>query len=128
MGKPRDFFDSWFAKDPMSTLRSIYYLPRSESTVKSDELSSDDFKLTTPPHADSGFLTLLATFGMPGLQVKIDGEFRSVKPVDNTLVVNLGETFARITNFKVKATVHQVVDIGVVRYSSPFFCDPKFST
>lgn len=46
----------------------------------------------------------------------------------NTLVVNLGETFERITNFKVKATQHQVLDIGTERYSSPFFCDPKYSS
>jgi len=36
LGKPRDFFDKWFEKDSLSTMRSIYYKPRSESSVKSD--------------------------------------------------------------------------------------------
>mmetsp|Transcript_5750 Transcript_5750/g.7762 ORF Transcript_5750/g.7762 Transcript_5750/m.7762 type:complete len:100 (+) Transcript_5750:775-1074(+) len=33
-------------------------------------------------------------------------------------------TFERITNFTLKATMHQVVDIGVERFSCPFFLDP----
>ena len=41
--------------------------------------------------------------------------------------MNLGEVFERITNFKLKATFHRVLDIGVERYSSPFFVDPKYS-
>lgn len=72
-------------------------------------------------------MTLLTTFGFPGLQVKIDGEFKSIKPEPNCIVVNLGETFERITNFKMKATLHRVLDIGVIRYSSPFFVDPKYT-
>lgn len=71
-------------------------------------------------------MTLLTTFGYPGLQVLIDGEYRSIKPEPNCLVINLGETFQRITNFKMKATWHRVLDIGVKRYSSPFFVEPKY--
>ena len=50
-----------------------------------------------------------------------------MKPLPNHLVVNLGEVFERITNFTLKATMHQVVDIGVDRYSCPFFLDPRSS-
>jgi isopenicillin N synthase-like dioxygenase len=67
LGKPRDFFKSWFEKDSLSTFRSIMYLPRCKSVVKQDKLSSESLKLTTPAHADTGFLTLLTTFGYPGL-------------------------------------------------------------
>jgi isopenicillin N synthase-like dioxygenase len=127
LGKDVDFFVPWFDNECLSTFRSIHYLPRGQADVRSDQLSEDDLKLTTPAHADSGFITLLTTFGFPGLQVLIDGEYRSIKPQKNCIVVNLGETFARITNFKLKATSHRVLDIGIERYSSPFFLDPKYT-
>jgi len=34
---------------------------------------------------------------------------------------------SRITNFKLKATKHRVRDIGVERFSSPFFFEPNYS-
>mmetsp|Transcript_66344 Transcript_66344/g.91863 ORF Transcript_66344/g.91863 Transcript_66344/m.91863 type:complete len:120 (+) Transcript_66344:467-826(+) len=104
MGKDRDFFDSWFEKDSLSTFRSIHYLPRAAGVVDSSKLTEEGRKLTTPEHTDSGFITLLTTFSYPGLQVLIDGTYRSIKPEPECLVVNLGDTFARITNFKLKAT------------------------
>ncbi|CAK9042206.1 2-oxoglutarate-Fe(II) type oxidoreductase (Endocrocin synthesis protein D), partial [Durusdinium trenchii] len=127
LGKPNTFFDSWFQDGSLSTFRSIHYQPRSSGVVDSSELGPEALKLTTPEHADSGFLTFLSTFGYPGLQVYIDGEYKSVKPMSNTLVVNLGDTFARITNYRLKATYHRVLDIGRERYSSPLFLEPKYS-
>jgi isopenicillin N synthase-like dioxygenase len=127
LGKEKGFFDAWFEYNSLCTFRSIYYLPREhQNAAKSDKLDSENLKLTTPEHADSGFLTLLTTFGYPGLQVEIDGEYKSIKPKAGCLVVNLGETFQRITNFKMKATMHRVLDIGEPRYSSPFFMDPRY--
>lgn len=63
----------------------------------------------------------------PGLQVEYDGKFRDVKGVKNSIVVNLGATLQRISNFKIKATLHRVLDIGRDRYSSPYFFEPKLS-
>ena len=80
LGFDRFFFHEWFEKDSLSTQRAIHILPRSAGIVDSSKLSADLFKLTTPEHTDSGFLTLLTTFGYPGLQVLMDGEYRSVKP------------------------------------------------
>ena len=59
--------------------------------------------------------------------MEIDGEFRSVKPIYNELVVNLGDCFSRITNFQLKATKHRVLDIGIERFSCPFFLEPKYT-
>lgn len=42
-------------------------------------------------------------------------------------MVNLGDIFSRITNFKLKATKHRVLDIGIERFSSPFFFEPKYT-
>ena len=127
LGKPRNYFDAWFVGGSLSTFRTIHYLPRRAGVVDSSDMSAEDRSLTTPPHADSGFLTFLATFGYPGLQVLVDGKYRSVAPMNNTLVVNLGDTFARITHYRLKATFHRVLDINEERYSSPMFLEPKYS-
>lgn len=58
----------------------------------------------------------------------IDGEYKYVRPEKNNIVVNLGDLFERVTNFRLKATKHRVMDIGVERYSSPFFFEPRSST
>lgn len=41
--------------------------------------------------------------------------------------MNLGETLAHISNYKIKATKHRVIDIGQERYSSAFFLECKHS-
>lgn len=43
-----------------------------------------------------------------------------------TIVVNLGDMISRITDYKLKATKHRVLDIGVERFSSPFFFEPHY--
>jgi isopenicillin N synthase-like dioxygenase len=127
LGKSRYYFDNWFAKDTLSTQRIIHYLPRKDHIVDQSKLSEDELQFTTPIHTDSGFLTLLTTFNYPGLQVEIGDEYRSVRPSKDVLVVNLGDMLSRITNFSLKATKHRVLDIGVERFSSPFFLEPHFS-
>lgn len=100
LGKPADYFDSWFRNDTCSTLRIIHYLPRSSHLVDQERLSAEELKFTTPIHTDSGFLTLLSTFNYHGLQVDIgDGVYKSVRPVAKTLVINLGDMLSRITNY-----------------------------
>ena len=67
LNKDRHFFRDWFEKDSMSTLRSVHLLPRTAGVVDCSELDQKTLKLTTPEHADSGFITLLSTLGYPGL-------------------------------------------------------------
>ena len=69
----------------------------------------------------------MSTLGFPGLQVELNGEYKSVKPQYNQLVVNVGDIMSRITNFQLKATKHRVLDIGIERFSSPFFLEPKYA-
>ena len=45
----------------------------------------------------------------------------------NQIVVNMGTAFQQCTNQQVKATMHRVLDIGIERFSSPFFLRPKFA-
>ena len=67
LGKDRYFFHKWFTHDSLSTQRAIHNRPRKVQIVDSSALSVKDFKLTTPEHCDSGFITILTTFGFPGL-------------------------------------------------------------
>ena len=80
----------------------------------------------TREHVDTSFLTFLTTFHYPGLQVEINGDYKSIRPVKNSIIVNLGEIFSRMTNYRVKATMHRILDIGISRYSSPFFFEPAY--
>ena len=43
------------------------------------------------------------------------------------MLVNLGETLSRIAGGRIKATRHRVIDIGIERFSCPYFSEPKFS-
>ena len=71
-------------------------------------------------------MTLLSTLGYPGLQVLVNDEFKSVRPVKHAFVINIGDMLSRITNYILKATLHRVIDIGDDRYSSPFFFEPHY--
>ena len=126
LGLDRNYFDKFFTNS-LSTFRTIYYKPRLNSEVKQDLLSKESLKLTTPEHTDSGFITILSTFGYEGLQVLHEGKYKSIKPKKNYLIVNFGDILAKITNNKVKATKHRVIDIGIERFSNPFFFDPNYS-
>ena len=55
----------------------------------------------------------------------LNGEYKSVRPTYNSLVVNLGQIFEHITNFQLKATLHRVLDIGIERFSCPFVLMPR---
>lgn len=127
LGKSADYFDEWFVNGSLTTFRNIHYSPRSQSTVDSSQLDQESLKLTTPGHSDSGFMTILTTFGYPGLQVWIDGMYRSVKPVPGVITVNIGDLFAKITGYKLRSTFHRVLDIGRERWSAPCFMEPKYS-
>ena len=56
----------------------------------------------------------------------MDDKFRSVKPMPNAFVINIGDMLSRITNYILKATLHRVIDIGNDRFSSPFFFEPHY--
>ena len=104
LGKSSNYFDPWFKDECSSEFRAIHYKPREAG--KGHTLSQDEHRLVTPPHTDSGFVTLLSTFMYKGLQVEIDGKYRSIQPVKNALVMNIGDTLERISGHKIRATRH----------------------
>uniref|UniRef100_A0A7N0RF48 Fe2OG dioxygenase domain-containing protein n=1 Tax=Kalanchoe fedtschenkoi TaxID=63787 RepID=A0A7N0RF48_KALFE len=77
------------------------------------------------PHTDTDFLTVLHQDGVGGLQVKKDGEWISVKPNPNALIVNIGDLFQAWSNNVCKSVEHRVVtNQQFERYSVAYFMCP----
>jgi isopenicillin N synthase-like dioxygenase len=85
----------------------------------------------TAQHTDYGVITLLATDGVPGLEVRVRGrdEWLAVEAPPGSVVVNLGDMLARWTNDRYVSTPHRVVATGSAeRLSIPFFVNPDPET
>lgn len=82
------------------------------------------------PHTDYGAITLLATDGVPGLEVRPrGGDWAPVAARADHLVVNLGDMLARWTNDRYRSTLHRVTaPPGRDRFSVPFFVNPDPAT
>ncbi|MCX4749881.1 isopenicillin N synthase family oxygenase [Kitasatospora sp. NBC_01287] len=118
IGAPADFYDAAFAGHPHLRLKLVRY-PGS---------APDGGGQGVGAHKDYGFLTLLLTDEVPGLQVEqADGGFLSVPPLPGSFVVNLGELLEVATDGYLKATNHRVVSPPGARerYSVPFFYNPR---
>lgn len=69
-----------------------------------------DLVLGTHGHKDHGCLTvLLQDKDMDGLQVCKDGQWFSVDPIPNALVINIGDQLQMLTNGKYKSALHRGV-------------------
>ncbi len=122
LGAEPDFFAQRMS-DPQCRLRLLHYLP---TTPSADGV----IPVTTDSHTDYGAITLLATDGVPGLEVKPIGQpWTPVVAPPGSLVVNLGDMMARWSNDRYRSTPHRVVGpIGTDRISIPFFINPNAAT
>ncbi len=106
---------------PMALLRGNYY-PERPSWA-----GARDFGIAA--HTDYGCLTLLATDGVPGLEVRMpDGTWDAVNTRPGEFVINFGEMLEFWTAGKVKATEHRVVGSAHERLSVPMFFNPSYDT
>ena len=82
-------------------------------------------------HGDINLITLLMGASASGLEVQAKtGEWVEVTALPEQLVVNVGDMLQRLTNNKLRSTIHRVVnppkkDWNKPRYSIPFFAHPK---
>ncbi|KAB1216986.1 hypothetical protein CJ030_MR4G021335 [Morella rubra] len=81
-------------------------------------------------HSDYGMVTLLATDGVPGLQVCQEKDrqprvWKNVLHLDGAFIVNIGDMMERWTNCLFRSTLHRVMPAGKERYSAAFFLDPN---
>jgi isopenicillin N synthase-like dioxygenase len=66
----------------------------------------------------------------PGLEVFRRDRWWPVEPIENALVINLGDIVQVWSNDRYKAALHRVVvvDPNHERYSIPFFLNPSYET
>ena len=107
--------------DGSATMRMIKY-PVWDGEIKEGQLRANE-------HTDYGTQTLLWRFDdCPGLQLFDDDkdEWTDVPIVENSIVLNIADMFARWTNDLFKSTPHRVVNVAMdrPRYSMPYFVDP----
>lgn len=118
IGRPWDSFDDAF-EVPMALLRGNYYPERPEWA------GEKDFGIAT--HTDYGCLTLLATDGSPGLEVRRrGGGWIPISAPPGVFVINFGEMMQFWSGGEVQATPHRVVGGTAERISVPLFFNPTY--
>ncbi|CAM3378759.1 isopenicillin N synthase family dioxygenase [Zobellia roscoffensis] len=114
------YFDDYI-KNGNSILRPIHYPP-----ITSEPKNA----VRAAAHGDINLITLLMGAHGRGLQVKNhEGEWVDAIARPDQLMINVGDMLSRLTNNKLKSTIHQVVNPpkelwGTSRYSIPFFMHP----
>ncbi len=132
LGLRPDYFDDSF-RHGLSTLRLIRYPSREPAelaTVRDPavwvEFDGVRRYVVGAPHTDSGFVTLLAQDGVPGLQARSRGEeWVDVPPLEGTLAVNFGQVLEQWSAGRIRATEHRVLGSGRERFSIPFFHEAR---
>ncbi|KAH9831391.1 2OG-Fe-II oxygenase [Rhodofomes roseus] len=111
---PENFFDDKTTK-PAAIMRLLYYPPQT-GTV-------DDRVEGIGAHTEYECFTILWQDKIQALQVlNAAGKWIDAVPIPGTLVVNIGDQFARWSNDVLKSTFHRAVNrSGVERYSIPLF-------
>ncbi len=121
---PEDYFD-YKVRHGNSILRPIHYFPiENPDAVPADAVRAAE-------HGDINLITLLMGASADGLQVlRRDGKWIPITALPEQLVVNVGDMLERLTNKKLKSTIHRVVNpprqhMNKPRYSIPFFMHPR---
>ncbi|KAA1246954.1 isopenicillin N synthase family oxygenase [Aquimarina sp. RZ0] len=121
LGLDEFYFDHW-AKNGNSILRPIHYPPISEEPKGAVRAGA---------HGDINLITLLMGASTGGLQVqRKDGTWMDAIPKEDELVINVGDMLERLTNNKLRSTIHRVTNPpkeqwNTPRYSIPFFMHPR---
>ncbi len=114
------YFDPYILQGN-SILRPIHYPPITQEPKKAERAAA---------HGDINLITLLMGAQGKGLQVLTPkGEWIDAIAQEDELIINVGDMLARLTNNKLKSTIHRVVNPpkeswAHSRYSIPFFMHP----
>ena len=107
-----------------SILRAIHYFP-----IKNPQDVTEG-AVRAAAHGDINLITLLMGASTQGLQIlRRDGVWIPVTALPDRIVVNVGDMLERLTNKKLRSTLHRVVNpspefLATPRYSIPFFMHP----
>jgi len=114
LGVPEDFFAGKMNR-PIATLRLLHY--PAGRPIEGAEIGAGQ-------HTDYGNLTILATDGVAGLQVRRrDGVWLDAPHIEGAFVCNIGDCLMRWTNDVYVSTPHRVLRPRQERYSVAFFSD-----
>ncbi|KAF9534769.1 hypothetical protein CPB83DRAFT_842915 [Crepidotus variabilis] len=127
------FFDTK-VNEKCHNLRLLSYPPVKTSLLRNEG------QARAGAHSDYGTLTLLFQDSVGGLEVQNPntGKFVAATPINDTIVVNVGDLLARWSNDILRSTLHRVVappskkindteGVTPARQSIAFFCNPNFS-
>ncbi|MGL4630842.1 MAG: isopenicillin N synthase family dioxygenase [Leadbetterella sp.] len=121
---PVDYFDDKVYKGD-SILRALHYFP----ILDPDSLPEGAVRAAA--HGDINLITLLMGASAEGLEVlRMDGKWIPVTALPDQIIINVGDMLDRLTNHKLKSTIHRVVNpprekMGTSRFSIPFFMHPR---
>ena len=116
LGLAPDWFDSTVDQGN-SVLRLLHYPP----------VENAEGAVRAAPHGDINTITLLLGADEAGLELlSRQGEWIPVSPPPGALAVNIGDMLSRLTNDRLRSTVHRVVNpqgeaSRRSRFSMPFF-------
>ena len=116
------FFDK--VKGGESIMRAIHYFPIKNINVEKNAVRA-------AAHGDINFITLLMGASTEGLEILTrNNEWIPITSLADHLVINVGDMLERLTNNKLKSTIHRVVNpkkklLHTSRFSIPFFLNPK---
>ena len=123
LGLDEFYFDDQ-VRSGNSILRPIHYFPLP------NPLDIPENAVRAAAHGDINLITLLMGASAEGLQIlRQDGKWIPVTAFPDQIVVNVGDMLERLTNKKLKSTIHRVVNPSedlwnTSRYSIPFFMHP----
>ena len=112
-------------KNGDSILRALHYFP-----IENPEAIPEG-AVRAAAHGDINLITLLMGASAEGLEVlRLDGKWIAVTALPNQIIINVGDMLDRLTNHKLKSTIHRVVNpsrekMKTSRYSIPFFMHPR---
>jgi isopenicillin N synthase-like dioxygenase len=130
LGLEETIFDDK-VKYPDASYGLNYYPPIAQKSTETtgstatmlQDNDGDEDRVSIGSHTDFQLFTILWQDSHGGLQVlNKQGQWLRAKPIDGTLVVNLGDFMQRITNDAYISTVHRARNYsGKERVSIPFF-------
>ncbi|MBA4852557.1 isopenicillin N synthase family oxygenase [Emticicia sp. BO119] len=127
LGLSEDYFEAK-VKGGDSILRALHYFP----IENPDALPEGAVRAAA--HGDINLITLLMGASAEGLEVlRLDGKWIPVTALPDQIIINVGDMLDRLTNHKLKSTIHRVVNpprekMKTSRFSIPFFMHARPET
>ncbi|WP_259016282.1 isopenicillin N synthase family dioxygenase [Emticicia fluvialis] len=127
LGLPEDYFEEK-VRNGDSILRALHYFP----IENPDALPEGAVRAAA--HGDINLITLLMGASAEGLEVlRLDGKWIPVTALPDQIIINVGDMLDRLTNHKLKSTIHRVVNpprekMKTSRFSIPFFMHARAET